>query len=1013
MKIERVSFSLVGFLSVGLILAPLIALGGNVWDGGGTDDNWGTGANWNPDGAPTPGSGNDLYFAGTVRLTPYNNYTPWDDWRNIFFNSGAGSFTITGNPIDLFGKIENNSSVLQQFNLSDIAFLGTGAREFNPVNGDLRIGGGGNIYNNGRFLDVWGNKTLYIAKNLQGTGGLAIKAGATVVFETSSTYSGDTFVENGTLSFAQGGSASSTYIRLGHTSGSATASLFIVDPDGGTTVSNGIEVRSGSTGVKTIGGTNTSGNNAFTGSITLNDFVRVSAAAGGSVTFSGVISGSGMGVTKIGDGVVILSGANTYTGQTSVDAGTLRLGASDRISDSSPLFVGSGATFDLNNFNEEVGNIVATSVGNITLGSGQFRVNQNSDVSFGGVISGTGSFVKKGTAVLTLTGANSYSGETYIDNGELRYGANQALSNTGTINVGMTSGSFGAAVGIGAPGVNISNPINIRSGSTGVKSIVAQNTTGSATFSGNVTLHDPVTVSANAGGNLNLSGNINTSGTGNQNITVTGANNTTISGVVSGGGHIIKQGGGVLTLAAANTFTGNLYIDQGTAQITGDINSPGVDIGSSLFLSSTATLTLAGSGASLNNVTFKPSNISGDRILAVTGGNHTISGTLTVDRDDAKINVSGGSLVINNLDLDTGGAGDNQLGGGGDQDVIITVGSGASTTVSGIDAKTSLSFIDKHGGGTLYLSGNNSGKTFSINNFAGTLSVNSGNVFGSGHAHNLSFMSNSALHVSANSTVSSAHRFRIDNAVNATIDVDSGVTFTMNGIITNLTGSGNLIKRGSGTLVLTATNGYSGTTLVDVGTLVVNGSIASSSLTTVDAGGFLKGSGQVGALTIDNGGAFSPGNSPGTLYAGNTTWNNGGSYIWEINDVDAGAGTDPGWDLLDITGTLNVVSNFTIYVTSLTLGNAPGNVHDFNSASSYTWKVAQTTGGVLNFSPGDILLNLSGFSNPYSGSWSVTVDANNVYVNYFGALSIVPEPSAVFLLVVGAGLCYRRWRTRR
>ncbi|MCX7914806.1 MAG: autotransporter-associated beta strand repeat-containing protein, partial [Verrucomicrobiae bacterium] len=232
-------------------------------------------------------------------------------------------------------------------------------------------------------------------------------------------------------------------------------------------------------------------------------------------------------------------------------------------------------------------------------------------------------------------------------------------------------------------------------------------------------------------------------------------------------------------------------------------------------------------------------------------------------------------------------------------------------------------------------------------------------------------------------------------------------------IITNLTGSGNLIKRGSGTLVLTAANGYSGTTLVDVGTLVVNGSIASSSLTTVDSGGFLKGSGTVGALTITDGGAFSPGNSPGTINAGNTTWDSGGSYVWEINDVDAGAGTDPGWDLLNITGTLNVVSNFTIYVTSLTLGNVSGNVHDFNPAASYTWKVAQTTGGVLNIAPGDILLNLSNFTNPYTGSWSVSWDANNVYINYFGTTSVVPEPSSIFLLVIGAGLVHRQWRRVR
>lgn len=995
-----------GIISAILLTSSVSAQSSHTWTGGGGDNNWSTAANWSG-GAP---DGNDIInFAGTTRLNNTNNLTIAG--FRLFFNSGAGAFTLSGNSIRFFDfggndpKIENNSANSQTINFN-IEGDGDAADplEINPVDGDLTLNG--TVNNFGSNIRVFGNndKTLILNNVVSGSGKLIVEQNSRVVLNASNTYTGNTeinagqiriglsgdiaagssiFVGNGTTpgtaarlflnSDANGKTFSRTIninpgdgtsgnrelgflsttasdvgtfsgnivratgadnralsifsagarvvfsgvisgddavilngpgvveyrnamtytgdtsirsgeLRIGESASiaggtlfvgdgtllSTTATLTISDPDGSTSVARPIQVNASSGAqFRNIGGSNTTGINTFSGAVTLQSSARLFAASGGTVDFTGVISQSSgtHGITKVGAGTVRLGGANTYQGQTTVDAGTLTITASDRIHDSSPMAISSGATFNLNNFNEEVGNFLS-SAGNVVLGSGQFRVNQTSDETFSGVMSGSGSFVKKGTAKLTMSGANTYTGDTFVD--------------------------------------------------------------------------------------------------------------------------------------------------QGTLEITGDLNSAEVEIGSSLFLGSTATLTLAGSGATLNDVRFNPSNTSGDRILAVTAGNHSIGGTLTVDRDDAKINVNAGSLVINNLDLATGAAGDNQVGGGGDQDVIITVASGASASITGVvDAVNNLSFIDKHGGGTLFLTGNNSGKTFSINTFAGTLSVNSGNAFGTGHAHNLSFMSNSALHVSANSTVSSAHRFRIDNAVNATIDVDLGVTFTMNGIITNLTGSGNLIKRGSGTLVLTATNGYSGTTLVDVGTLVVNGSIASSSLTTVDAGGFLKGSGQVGALTIDNGGAFSPGNSPGTLYAGNTTWNNGGSYIWEINDVDAGAGTDPGWDLLDITGTLNVVSNFTIYVTSLTLGNAPGNVHDFNSASSYTWKVAQTTGGVLNFSPGDILLNLSGFSNPYSGSWSVTVDANNVYVNYFGALSIVPEPSAVFLLVVGAGLCYRRWRTRR
>ena len=70
-----------------------------------------------------------------------------------------------------------------------------------------------------------------------------------------------------------------------------------------------------------------------------------------------------------------------------------------------------------------------------------------------------------------------------------------------------------------------------------------------------------------------------------------------------------------------------------------------------------------------------------------------------------------------------------------------------------------------------------------------------------------------------------------------------------------------------------------------------------------------SGGGTVGALTISSGGILAPGNSPGTLNAGNTTWAGGGSLLWEINQSSATKGTDPGSDWVNITGTLTIASN--------------------------------------------------------------------------------------------------------
>jgi len=70
-------------------------------------------------------------------------------------------------------------------------------------------------------------------------------------------------------------------------------------------------------------------------------------------------------------------------------------------------------TFDLNSLNQAVGTFSGS--GAVTLGSAEFTVNQASDAIYAGVMSGTGSLVKQGSAVLTLSAANTYSGGTHIN----------------------------------------------------------------------------------------------------------------------------------------------------------------------------------------------------------------------------------------------------------------------------------------------------------------------------------------------------------------------------------------------------------------------------------------------------------------------------------------------------------------------------------------------------------------------------------------------------------------------
>lgn len=102
----------------------------------------------------------------------------------------------------------------------------------------------------------------------------------------------------------------------------------------------------------------------------------------------------------------------------------------------------------------------------------------------------------------------------------------------------------------------------------------------------------------------------------------------------------------------------------------------------------------------------------------------------------------------------------------------------------------------------------------------------------------------------------------IGNVVDrGTLNFNRSDAVTYGGIISD---TGRVQQNGSGSLTFTGINTYTGATNVNAGTLSVNGSIASSSLTTVNAGGTLGGNGTIGNTTI-NGGTLAPGNSIGTL----------------------------------------------------------------------------------------------------------------------------------------------------
>ncbi len=579
-------------LAVSLIAGGLSAMS-QTWDGGGNNNDFGTRNNWNPNNTPTPGSASDLFFGGTTRLTPVNNYTAWDDWRNWTFNSGAGAFVITGNPVDFFGKIENLSANLQTVSITDFSFNNASA-ELNPVDGDLRLAGSGFVYNNGNTINVWGNngKVLWLNMTLANGGGLRIRQNSVVAIEKSQDYTGNTELDAGQMWITtNGGISASSAIYVGNGGMTSSNVWFLLnDIDGGLNFARTININPGSGANRFVGGMNTSGQNEFSGNITAatggdDRGYTLLASNGGTVVFSGVLSGDDT-LRKQGPGSVVLTNvANSFSGVMQVQEGFLFAsvtGALGSIQSSSiGVTVSSGASLALvggltypNEVIELTGlgvtnggalvnkgaatvtypgriNItagtaggarIASEAGALTL-SGIINLSNNTlyvrspntitlssaSVSNATKNTGDGAIYKDGTGLLILDPRSDMTGTVTIADGTLELGSTASLP----------AGNF----------LILSNGAALRSSSTTARTINK-----ALRIDGNVTLNGD---GAN-GGSMTYAGNVNLNN-GSRALTVT---NATISGVISNGA-MTKAGAGILTLSGANTYAGGTLVSAG------------------------------------------------------------------------------------------------------------------------------------------------------------------------------------------------------------------------------------------------------------------------------------------------------------------------------------------------------------------------------------------------------------------------------------------------------------------
>ena len=283
--------------------------------------------------------------------------------------------------------------------------------------------------------------------------------------------------------------------------------------------------------------------------------------------------------------------------------------------------------------------------GTINTGTGNMLlVDGAGNTSLNGIISGAGRLAKDGQGILTLNGANTYSGATFINNGTVQLGNALALGSTAAGTVVQYGGALNLnGLAIGNESLSIAG-----NGSGSYGALVNNNPTASATLNGPVSLAGNATVGGS--GNLTLNGSMNygtfaLTKNGAGTLKLTGAqfwgNNSTVtvqSGVLS-----FQQAIGAATTVAANNST--IHIAPGAAMnVDASNNDPFTDDTISsrhvrISTDATANFNLTAGAASVNG-------ISGNGTTTLSGGSHLNSNYIF---QDALIVGSGSVIVINPL----------------------------------------------------------------------------------------------------------------------------------------------------------------------------------------------------------------------------------------------------------------------------------------------------------------------------------------------------------------------------
>jgi filamentous hemagglutinin family protein len=684
---------------------------------------------------PAKGAGISLEASGTIGGAGQSgNMTLTADTMNLSSSAVRGTGTVLLQPLTSTTSIGLGNSATGTLNLTS-AELGLLQNGFSSITVGRADSSGAVDVRTAAFLDPVTIRTPVGSGSIAVNGTLSTGAG-TSAGSISLQAAGDVSLNNGTVSTTDainltgssytvtGSSAlTSNTLAFGNTNGVSDTGTLTLSQTVNTTIANAI----GGTGGNLVKlGANTltlTGNNAYSGTTTISAGTLQVGSGGttgtlgtgavtnnGTLTFNrsdaltqaGVIGGTG-NLVKLGAGTVTLSGANTYSGSTTISTGTLAL----QNTNSSPSYsIASGAVLEMNVASGTRSMPTATFTGAGTLrktGAGQLQWGLSAatfalssgaliDVQQGTFIGGssanevwlnnladlnvasgaTFNGVEANVRVDALTGGGAissslaccgYTGFTFgVDGGSGTFsgvlsGLNFIKAGNGTqVLTGANTYTGTTAVNGGTLAITNANGLGTTAGGTTVASGATLDLQNVAVGAESVTLSNG-TLSASTG-TSSLAGPVILAAAGFNRFDVAAGAELTVSGVISGSGDLAKFNQGTLVLTAANTYTGATNVNAGTLQVgnggtSGKLGDGLVTVASGADLvfnrsdsvSLSAMVSNAGGIAGAGDVTaLIGGGFTVDRPIALSGANSSI--LLEAGKNIAAGDASGGDVTL-------------------------------------------------------------------------------------------------------------------------------------------------------------------------------------------------------------------------------------------------------------------------------------------------------------------------------------------------------------------------------